>query len=93
VMRYEDFAHNPHTEMQRALTALGLDLPGIDNLYEADLVLRPTHSVGGNPLRFTTREALVKPDVEWQEKMPRAIKTILWLLAMPMMRRYEYSLG
>jgi hypothetical protein len=92
VIRYEDFSHNPHAEMQRALTALGLDSADANNLCEADLVLQPTHSVGGNPIRFTTREAVIKPDLEWQEKMPRSIKTILWLLAMPMMRHYEYSL-
>lgn len=90
IMRYEDFTQDPYVEIQKALTTLGLNRFGVDNLYETGLVLKPTHSVGGNPIRFTTREAFIKPDMEWREKMSRSVKIILWLLVMPMMRRYGY---
>lgn len=90
-MKYEDFTHAPYKELERALTELGISA-NLERLQNPDLILEPTHSVGGNPMRFAARQILVKPDVEWRDKMPASVRMALWLLAMPLMVRYGYKM-
>jgi hypothetical protein len=78
--------------LQRALNALDLSDFPIDLLREPSLRLRPTHSLGGNPVRFAERELRIFADEEWHDKMPVWVRYGLGLLASPLLLRYKYPL-
>lgn len=90
VMRYEDFARNPAQELARSLDAL--DIHGVDLslLRQPTLTLQPTHSVGGNPLRFTQRAFTIKLDQAWQRQMPPRLQMTLGIPFAPVLHRYGY---
>ncbi len=92
LIRYEDFVRQPYQELQRTLTVLGLPDLAIDMLREPSLRLHPTHSLGGNPVRFAKRELRIFADEEWHDKMPVWVRYGLGLLASPLLLRYKYPL-
>jgi hypothetical protein len=88
-MRYEDFAQNPKVELGKALVVLGLpaDLSLLD---QAPLQLVSTHSVGGNPVRFSPRGFQIKLDQEWRHGLSKPTYAALSVLGFPMLRSYGY---
>ncbi len=91
-LRYEDLVHAPATQLKQALSQLGW--AGIDVTYlnEPSFFVHPTHSVGGNPLRFAHKEIHIRADRVWQEQMPLWQRVSLGLFALPMLRRYGYPI-
>ncbi|MCI0398617.1 MAG: sulfotransferase [Chloroflexi bacterium] len=91
VLRYEDFVQAPGPALGQALAALGFQ--GIDLAHlEADQVLvLPTHSVGGNPLRFSQVPLRIEPDEEWRHQMHPVTKAALGLLGAPVLPRFNYT--
>lgn len=92
VMRYEDFAANPGPVLGQALQELGWPIPQLEALNQEAFYPQPTHSVGGNPLRFSRQALTVRPDTEWQEQMSPAAQKTLGLLFAPVFRRYHYAI-
>lgn len=92
VMRYEDFAANPGTVLGQALQELGWPILEPRVLDQQAFYPQPTHSVGGNPLRFSRQALTVRPDTEWQEQMSPATQRTLGLLFAPVFRRYHYTI-
>ncbi len=89
-LRYEDFAAHPRPELARALSALGLpaDLGFLD---QPRVQITPTHSVGGNPMRFSSQGLQIQLDQEWKQGLSRANYVILSLLGLPMLKSYGYA--
>jgi hypothetical protein len=90
VMRYEDFTCSPADTLQAALSQLGLDGSAVD-LHNARFSGNPTHSVGGNPLRFGRTEFQIKPDDEWQQSLPNLAKFLQGLITYPQLRQFGYT--
>jgi hypothetical protein len=91
VMRYEDFVHQPTNVLQQTLSKLALDGSALP-LHNGAFTGSPTHSVGGNPLRFGRTEIQIKLDNEWQESLPRSARLLQGLVAYPMLRRFGYAI-
>lgn len=89
-LRYEDFAARPRPELERALSVLGLpaDLSLLD---QPRVQMAPTHSVGGNPIRFSSQGLQINLDQEWKQGLSRSNYVILSLLGFPMLRSYGYA--
>jgi len=48
------------------------------------------HTVGGNPMRFAAGGLQVRPDVEWQQALPRRDRALVTALTWPLLRAYGY---
>lgn len=89
-VRYEDFAQSPRTVMTEVVKFLGLDPGGLPFTSETSLLLRPTHSVAGNPDRHTTGQVQVRPDVEWSTAMNRGDRLVATVVTLPALRWLGY---
>jgi hypothetical protein len=90
-MRYEDFAAEPRTSIDRILTFLEHDqrspFSGDDTV-----VLQANHTVAGNPNRFRTGEVHIRSDDEWRHRMPWTDQLRIEALTFPLLLRYGYPL-
>lgn len=92
LMRYEDFTSNPAAVLTATLAQLGLDSAAL-KLYDGRFSGSPTHSVGGNPLRFNRANFQIKLDNEWKTSLSGTAKLVQGLAIYPMLRRFGYSLS
>lgn len=92
-MRYEDFTEQPYGTLVKALNKMGCTSAGtdLDFLRNSPITLKPTHSVGGNPVRFSQINA-IKNNADWKKQLNGFQKTYLGLIALPQMVRYGYSI-
>lgn len=91
LLRYEDFVQAPATALGRALAEVGLDGPDIGWVDDQPFEVAPTHSVGGNPMRFKARRSIeIRPTEEWRERLPKSLRLALGALAAPSLLRYGY---
>lgn len=93
LMRYEDFVAEPAATLERALEQLGLGGPDLRRSDGRTFEVAPTHSVGGNPMRFTTRRSIeIRDREEWRRQLPGSVRLFLGVLAAPSLLRYGYRL-
>lgn len=88
-VRYEDFAAAPRTTIAEVLAFLG-EPATTSFTTESTVVLRPNHTVAGNPNRFKVGEITVRVDDEWRRRLPRASQVLVRLLTWPLLLRYGY---
>ena len=89
-MRYEDFAADPRTEIARVLAAVGIPAGSGPFLDGHTAVLKPNHTVSGNPSRFRVGPVPIRPDEGWRTGLPASSRRLVTALAMPMLLRYGY---
>ena len=94
LIRYEDFAADPHASLTRLLTFLGrTDTDEALSFVEGNsLHLDPSHTVAGNPMRFSSGVVDVVPDQAWQVAFPQSKQRLVTGLTMPLRRRYGYPM-
>ena len=80
-LRYEDLVAHPGPVVRRAFRELELLGDGeLPLLGPTRIELGPTHSVAGNPMRFTIGTMDLRPDTEWKSRMKpndRRLVTVL----------------
>jgi hypothetical protein len=65
-IKYEDFAAEPHTTVERIFRWVG-QAPNLPpSLAGREIDLAVTHSVGGSAHRFITGRTRIEPDTEWK---------------------------
>ena len=89
LLRYEDFVADPAAAVRRVWEPTGGPTPPLDFLQSPVLRLHQGHTVAGNPDRFQS-EVKIKPDLEWQTKMPPADRRIVTALTAPLLLRHGY---
>ncbi len=94
LIRYEDFVVDPHAALTRLLTFVGREdadsaLSFVDG---SSLHLDPSHTVAGNPMRFSSGVVDVVPDQAWRAAFPQSRQRLVTGLTMPLRRRYGYSM-
>jgi hypothetical protein len=92
VLRYEDFVAEP----ERVLTELG-DFAGLTLgdgalgfVDGSSVLLAPSHTVAGNPMRFRTGPITLRRDDAWREELPRGRRRLVSVLTFPLLARYGY---
>lgn len=89
LLRYEDFVLDPSAAIARIWELTGRPLPPLGFLRSPSITLAPGHSCAGNPDRFQS-EVRIKPDTEWQTKMPPRDRAVVTALTFPLLLRHGY---
>ena len=92
VVRYEDLVRDPRAALRAAAAHAGLPL-GPDDLSFLDghaVALRPTHTVAGNPMRFTSGTLVLQRDDTWREQLPATSRRAVSVLTAPVRARFGY---
>ena len=88
-LRYEDFVADPAAAIRRVWAQTGEPQPPLEWLQSPALRLSQGHTMAGNPDRFQS-EVKIKPDLEWQTKMPPADRRLVTALTAPLLLRLGY---
>lgn len=91
-MRYEDVVQAPKAAVERICRLLGEPSPDARFLDCEKVALRADHTANGNPDRFD-KEVVIKPDLEWRDRMALRDKAIVTCLTFPLLLLYGYGLG
>lgn len=92
--RYEDFAAEPRRVLAELTNRIGVENPADLPFVSADAIrLGPDHALMGNPGRFEQGAITIRPDVEWQQRLPSGSKFEVTLLTLPWLLKYRYPLG
>lgn len=86
VLRYEDVVAETDASLRGVAEHAGLAVPpGPLPFLRLDAVeLSPSHTVAGNPMRFTTGVVALRRDDEWTTRMPRRARRTVGLLTAPL---------
>jgi hypothetical protein len=92
-VRYEDFMSDPDGVLAGILAPYtGLDASR--NVVKArQVVLDPSHTVAGNPMRFKSGEITLDLDDEWRTAMPLRDRLSVAAATWPLLARYGYSMS
>lgn len=90
LVRYEDFVTDPAATLARVAGHVGVtDSPVVG---DDTVLLRPQHTVAGNPMRFQTGPVRLRLDEAWREQLPRSDRRLATAFTAPLMLRYGYRL-
>jgi len=90
LLRYEDFVAAPREVLAELAGFAGLpsgDGPFVD---DATVLLSPSHTVAGNPMRFRTGPVALRRDDAWRARLPRGRRLLVSALTAPLLARYGY---
>jgi Sulfotransferase family len=90
LLRYEDLVNNPKKSLSGLFNDLEIEQPSLDFIDGFHANLKTSHTVSGNPVRFTNKEINIKPDLEWQHAMPNRHKWLVTLITWPLLSKYGY---
>lgn len=90
VLRYEDLVNNPQKSLSVLFSDLAIEQPSLDFIDGFHASLKTSHTVSGNPVRFTNKEIKIKPDIEWRRAMATRHKWLVTLLTWPLLLKYGY---
>ncbi len=91
LVRYEDLVKSPLEELGR-ITALTGETPKkeLDFIRDGKVLLKGSHTVAGNPMRFEKGWIPLRRDDEWKRKMPLSHRLAVTTLTFPGLIRYGY---
>ena len=90
-LRYEDFTADPAATIEVLLRLCGED-PAASPVRGRRIELHANHTVTGNPDRFFSGSALIRPtDDSWQAGLSTSARLAALALSWPQFRRYGYS--
>ena len=91
--RYEDLSVKPVEVLKEVLLALKFEDSISMIRDQAGYNPQSHHTVSGNPMRLSQKTIEVKPDLAWEENLPRLIKHGVTALTLPMLSKYGYLGG
>jgi Sulfotransferase family len=89
LLRYEDFTADPAAVLADLAAFAGLPAD-VDVIHDGAVVLHPSHTVAGNPMRFRTGPTPLRRDDAWRERLPRRRRLLVSALTVPLLARYGY---
>ena len=92
-VRYEDFAVEPALILNKTFGLLDIKNQLLSKKFLQEVNFKPTHSVGGNPIRFSQKSHKILLDKEWQRQMPGLSKFFWGILSLPQLKRFGYHLN
>ena len=89
-LHYESFVGEPRSTVDRILTHAGADGARTPFVSETEVELAPTHTVAGNPSRFSTGRVAIRADDEWTRAMRPWDRVRVTAVTWPLLIRYGY---
>jgi hypothetical protein len=86
---YELLAEDPIATLERLGSAIGADLAAVARMLSQGVPLAAGHVMAGNRLRMHGALRL-RPDLEWQARLPEEQRRLVERLCRPILRRYGY---
>lgn len=90
LLKYENLVTNPKISLFRLFDQLRIERPPLDFMDGFHANLKTSHTVSGNPVRFTHKEIRIEPDIEWQHAMATRHRWLVTLLTLPLLLKYGY---
>jgi hypothetical protein len=90
VLRYEDLVARPANALSSLLKWMQLDPEPVIRRLNDGRGFDVGHSLSGNRMRSGSSTVRIRPDSEWEERLP-AMTRLLALPALPLMGRYGYA--
>ncbi|SDX86444.1 Sulfotransferase family protein [Modestobacter sp. DSM 44400] len=91
LLRYEDFVADPARSVRELAVFAGRPGPQpLDFLDAHAVTLGASHTVAGNPMRFTVGEVTLRRDDAWRTALPRGQRRLTTLLTLPLLAAYGY---
>jgi UDP-N-acetylglucosamine transferase subunit ALG13 len=88
--RYEDLVADPVGRLSRIVRFAGEEPEQFDFIEGRTAILRPNHSIDGNPMRFSTGALTIRPDDAWRDHMDRVDRKVVTTITGPLLHRYGY---
>jgi hypothetical protein len=89
-LRYEDVMNDPQQHLGMVVQRLGGSNSDLPVTAANDVVMRPGHTVAGNPSRMRNGAVRLAADVEWETVMTPADRWQATVPALPLMGHYGY---
>jgi hypothetical protein len=95
LLRYEDVVRKPEAVLGEVASFAGLSDIATTGFLGTDRTnywaeLSASHTVSGNPMRFSTGRIPIRGDEQWRSAMPAAQCRAVTALTLPLLRRYGY---
>jgi hypothetical protein len=91
-VRYEDFVERPRKTLEEICAFVGEPQAMLPLVDERTVRLKPNHTVGGNPARFSVGEVELRLDREWEARMRPLTRRLATVLTAPIAVHYHYPL-
>ncbi len=88
-LTYEELVTDPDKTIAKLGSFLGIETRELQAVLHGEQSVSAAHNIGGNRLRFE-KNIRLKPDFEWQTKLPWYYRPLFWVLSLPMMWRLGY---
>ena len=93
LVRYEDFVAAPERVVAQLTNLVG-ETPRHSPFSAARVVnLAAKHTIGGNPVRFTTGSVEIREDDEWRTRQRSVDRLLSTTVALPWLRHFGYPLA
>jgi hypothetical protein len=92
VLRYEDLLRDPADALRRMCALVGGDAVDLPLSGPNTVRLGVTHSVSGNPTRFSGGPVELRLDDEWVDSQRVADRRVVTAMTWPLLWRYGYQL-
>ena len=89
-LHYETFVREPRPAVERILAHAGVAGARTPFVSETEVELAPTHTVAGNPSRFSTGRVAIRSDDEWKTAMRPWDRARVTAVTWPFLLRYGY---
>mgnify|MGYP003352777339 FL=1 len=89
LVRYDDLARDPAGTLRDLAAFVGEPAGDLAFIADGSAEIRPTHSVGGNPVRMDTGRTTIQPDEEWRERLGTRDRVVGTALPLPLLPRYD----
>lgn len=88
VCKYENFVNNPRNELMRLISTNHSPA----KIPAGEFVLQKSHSVTGNPNRFSSGPVAIAGDAEWETAMRLPDRLVVTAISWPLLKWFRYSL-
>jgi hypothetical protein len=90
LLRYEDLVSNPKEALERILSHVEEPSAALPLMEGKSIELSTTHSVSGNPDRFTSGPVKLRDDNKWIHAMRKRDRVQVNAITLPLLHRYDY---
>lgn len=93
LIRYEDLVQDPGATLVAVARAIGEERMASElGSTSEEVGLKMSHTVAGNPSRFSSGKTRISADEEWRSAMRRRQQLVVTAATAPLLRHYGYAL-